>query len=142
MKKAKPDIRQRELGKIHILAKQAGMDDDAYRLMLREVGGVASSKDLSPLGRGKVLNHLARLTGQADPNAGRPANLAERPLLQKIGALLADAGRPWHYVTGGGKSGQSMVQRLAGVDRLEFATDEGLRKIVAALEYDKRRRAR
>lgn len=138
----KPDIRQRELGKIHLLAKKAGLDDDAYRLMLREVAGVSSSKDLNPLGRGKVLDHLSRITGTVDPNAGRPNNLAERPLLRKIGALLADSGRPWAYVTAKGKKGTSMVQRLAGVDALEFATDEGLYKIVQALEVDKRRRER
>ncbi|BBL70352.1 regulatory protein GemA [Methylogaea oryzae] len=140
-----PDLRQRELGKIHLLAKRAGMDRDAYEHMLREVSGIpglTSSKQLTPLGRGKVLDHLARITGAVDPNAGRPNNLAERPLLRKIGALLADSGRPWAYVTKAGKSGTSMVQRLAGVDALEFATDEGLLRIVAALEIDKKRRAR
>jgi hypothetical protein len=61
-------------------------------------------------------------------------------LVDKIGALLADKGRPWEYLTkpGEGKP-KSMLERITGKQRLEFCTAADLGKIVAALSYDARR---
>ena len=45
---------------------------------------------------------------------------------------LADQKLPWAYLTRSAR-GPSMCRRLAGVDALEFASDDGLRAIVTAL---------
>ncbi len=64
------------LAKIHIGASALkmiqGRDDETYRIMLREVAGVDSAKDLDEAGINKVLAHL-RACGWSDPT-WRPAS--------------------------------------------------------------------
>ena len=137
-------LRTRELGAIHIAAKSAGLDDDAYRAMLQAVCGVRSAADLDAAGRRQVLDHLrrqgqpsrsrARLDAAAH-TADRPRNFgsAERgPLLAKIEALLTAQRLPWAYA-------QGIARRVAKKDRLEFCAPAELVKVVAALTYQQRR---
>lgn len=64
----------------------------------------------------------------------KPSVSAERQgLVDKLEALLADAARPWNYA-------RAMALRMFGL-QLEWCTGDQLRRLVAALEYDKRRRA-
>lgn len=141
------DARNRELGAIHKRAAQLGMDthdkhpESEYRSMLWTLARARSAKDLDHAGRRRVLDHLgallvARGIKHRPANYGRkPVVTAERqPLLDKIEALLADAKRPWRYVG-------SMAKRMYRIDRLEWASPEQLRGLVAALEKDARRRA-
>jgi len=141
---ARPHRRRAELAKIHIGAKELGMDDDTYRGMLRAVAGVDSARDLSADGRRRVLA-MMRVRGfePRSPRQGRTPSVGEdrRLLMGKIEALLADAGRPWDYLTGKGSKGWSMLQRITGKERLEFCSGQDLHKLVAALEYDRKRRA-
>ena len=124
------------LAKIHIAKQQLAMDDETYRAMLRAVGGVASSRDLDSAGAAKVLRHLERCGFEPKAGAGRPRVAQPRAAqLRKIEALLADAGRPWEYVTG-------MVKRVCKADAIEFCDDAMLGKLIAALQYDANRRAR
>ena len=105
-----------------------------------------------------MLNEFARLgwnpkAGNShrhpNPNPRRPAPKAtETPpplpftgsgwgkdrLIAKIGALLAEAGRGWAYADG-------IARKMFRSDSLRFCDPEQLRNIVAALEYDKKRRA-
>lgn len=115
-----------------------GMDEDARRDMLQAVVGVRSTKDLQPAQWSKVLNHLNTLTHY--DNGRKPTRPApdKAALMSKIEAQLADMKLPWHYLTSA-KHGKSMCQRLAGVDALEFATPDGLMKIVAALAYKQKK---
>ncbi|HWP00034.1 MAG TPA: regulatory protein GemA [Methylococcus sp.] len=130
---------QRQIAAIHVLKAKAGLDEDTYRRMLREIGGVDSSKKLTPLGRAKVLAHLRRLTqppiGEHGTRSypGRPHTTDQRPMLRKIEAILADARRPWSYA-------ESLARRMAKKERLEFCTDAELHKIVAAMMIDQTRR--
>lgn len=140
---ARTDPVRRQLVAIHVLKSKAGMDDSSYRAMLREIGGASSSKDLTATGRAKVLDHLRRITQppvakpRSRPYPGRPHTTDQRPLLQKIEAQLTEAGRPWNYAT-------AVLKKVSQsrAERLEFATDEDLRKVVAALNYDARRHGR
>lgn len=129
-----------ELAKIHIAKKQLAMSDDAYRALLDSVAGVASSKDLSPKGRADVLERMKTLGFDGKKRyPGRPNTIAGNPQLQKIEALLADAKRPWTYLTAKGKT-PSLLERLTGKQRLEFCSSVDLGKVIAALEIDRRRR--
>lgn len=135
-------VRRAELAKIHIAAKQLGLDRDAYEDMLWAVARVRSAADLDEPGRRRVLDHLKAVGFKARPGAqprpGRPHNLAssERgPQLGKIEALLATAGRPWAYADG-------MAARMFHVDRVAFCTPEQLHKLTAALVYDAKRHGR
>ncbi len=127
------DAYRRQLARIHCLKKELGLDDDTYRHMLREIGGGDSARDLTPDGRAKVIRHLARLAGGRRQYPGRPHNADIQPQIGKIEALLAEAGRPWGYAI-------ALCKRIAKKDRLEFCSVEELRKIIAALEYDRNRR--
>jgi phage gp16-like protein len=133
------------LAQIHIAKKQllqAGvMDDDGYRAMLFAQARVKSAADLDHAGRAKVLAHMRRLgaklghEGKPFARRGDKAPQDRKAQLDKIEALLADAGRPWAYL-------QGMVKRICGVDALEFCTSEHLGKLIAALTYDQQRRAK
>ncbi|WP_136414794.1 regulatory protein GemA [Herbaspirillum sp. ST 5-3] len=131
--------RNKEIRLIQIAKRQLNMDDDVYRGLLREVGGVDSSTRLDAAGRGRLLDRFARLgfvsTARAKRAAKGSMNVApdRAKLLAKIDALLLSQGRDRRYVEEG------MVQRICKVDSLSFCTPEQLVKLVAALQYDKKR---
>lgn len=131
------DARRRELSRIHCLARDLGLDRTTYETVVHTVTGAASAGDLDAAGRRKLIAHLRGKRGitdnRHDPDA--PHNLAHRPMLRKIGGMLAEAGRSWSYA-------EALARRVAKRDRLAFCSDAELRKIVAALMYDKGRRAR
>ncbi|WP_375591737.1 gp16 family protein [Chitiniphilus eburneus] len=129
-----------DLAKIHIARQQLGMDDATYRAMLQNVAGVSSARDLTTTGAARVLQHLERCGWRPTTGHGRRpvVTAARRAQLEKVEALLADAGLPWAYLTGGRPS---MLRRLAGVDQLEWASHDGLRNVIAALAIQARRRA-
>ena len=62
------DFKQKQLARIHIIKKELGLDDDAYRRILKRIGNVESSTDLTALGRARLLKHLEEckfvLTGE------------------------------------------------------------------------------
>ncbi len=122
------DLRRRELAAIHIRAKERGLDEHTYREMLREVAGVTSARDLDGAGRQKVLQRLA-------PRPTAPHRQSADPMVRKIYALLGD--RPASYAAG-------ILRRMFGADApdaIEWATGEQMRNVIAALEYDRRRKA-
>ena len=129
-------IAKSTLAKIHIAKQQLAMDDDSYRAMLRSVGGVESAKDLDTAGAANVMRHLERCGFRPKSTGGRRPRVAapRAAQLRKIEALLADAGRSWEYLGG-------MVRRICKVDAIEFCDDTMLGKLIAALQYDARRRA-
>ncbi|MBA5605855.1 regulatory protein GemA [Duganella sp. FT3S] len=129
--------RNANLAKIHIAKKQLAMDDDTYRAMLLAHGGVSSSKDLTLIGAAKVLAHLERCGFKPKASGGgkRPnAAAANRGLLGKIEAQLADARRPWSY-------GHGMAKKMFNIDKIDWLNAEQLGKIIAALSIDAKRRA-
>lgn len=115
--------------------KALGLDDDSRHAMMLAVTGKASSRQFNALDWARVLDHLNKLSGHGQPGAGKPATWRAgcEALGGKIAALLAEQKLPWRYLTHGANGKPSMVKRLAGVDRLEFADAQGLSAIVAAL---------
>lgn len=136
----KTESRRSLLAKVHIAAKALGLDDETYRDMLEALTGKRSAGKLTEKQLVLVVAALrAKGWNDGDPRPARkkPAPRATpgcAPLLGKIEALLADAGRPWAYAAG-------MAQRMYQVERLEWAKPEQLRGIIAALVKDARRRA-
>ena len=128
--RAEAELRRRELAAIHIAARQAGLTDDAYRDMLYAVAGVRSAADLDARGRAQTLDLLR---GRRKIPAPAPD---KRRLIAKIRALLES--RPDAYA-------EAILQRMTGHPHrapLAWATPEQLRKVVAALSYDARRKGR
>lgn len=130
------DIRKRELAQIHIAKNALGMDDDTYRTMLVRVAKVGSSADLNWQQRKKVLDEMRRL-GWKNPKFGRrPLPAPDRAkLVQKIEAFLAERKLTWAYA-------DAMAKRICKVEAVQFCMPEQLQKLVAALEYDRRRRTK
>lgn len=127
------------LAKIHIAKKELAMDDDTYRAMLLSVAGVSSSKDLTEVTAPLVLAHFQRC-GWKPKSAvkfGRKPRVGQgrQALIGKIEALLAEAGRPWHYA-------DAMAQRMFQVEKTDWLDSEQLQKLVAALTYDAKRHGR
>lgn len=132
--------RAAEIRLIHVARRELAMADDVYRKLLREIGGVASSSDLSATGRQRLLDHFARLGFVSTARQKLAAKGAMRgtpdraSLLAKIDALLLAEGRDRRYIEPG------LVRRICKVDALAFCTPEQLTKLVAALTYDQRRK--
>jgi phage gp16-like protein len=137
MAKTQTDHRRAELAKIHIAKKDLGMTDDDYTAMLTAITGKTSAGDLNARQRREVLEHLAGL-GFKNKRAGKRPFQGKAPMtkdgyLAKIEAMLTEAGRPWAYV-------DAMGKHMFGIDRVRFCTGDQLRRIVAALVYDQKRR--
>lgn len=127
---------RKDIQLIHIAKQQLGMEDETYRDMLWSVARVKSSTSLDYAGRKKVLDHMKACGFKPlNKNAGKPANVKAdlAPLMGKIGALLADMKLPWAYLTASRDGTPCMLKRIAGVDKLEWASAEQLQALVAAL---------
>lgn len=137
----KTESRRSLLAKVHIAAKALGLDDETYRDMLEALTGKRSAGKLTDKQLVLVLAAM-RNKGWKDEDP-RPARKNPQPratpgcqlLLGKIGALLADSGRPWAYAVG-------MAKHMNYPERLEWAKPEQLRGIIAALTKDAQRRAK
>lgn len=145
--------RRSELAKIHIAAKQLGMDpgdkrqDSDYRTMLWTAARVRSSADLDEHGRLAVIEHLRKCGAKfARPKKHqRPHNYNRLPeYVTKVEALLADMKLPWSYADTlarnitGGNGGED---KDPGVERLAWVKEEKhWRAIITALtvEHEKR----
>ena len=133
--------RKTELAKIHVAKQQMKLDEDTYRALLARITGKDSAADLTAPERNAVLNEFYRLGWSAKSHRIPDRKAAARPavdwdkgkLISKIGALLADAGRPWAYADG-------CARNMFALTSIRFCTTQQLRKIVAALVDDQRRR--
>lgn len=123
---------RRDLARIHILAKQAGLikgkDKSAYQRMLGEVSGVSSSTALDAAGRGAVIRHLIQASQDAGRPSypGRPRHCDGNAQLGKIEALLADNGLPWSYADG-------IARQMYDKDRIAFCDSVELTAVITAL---------
>lgn len=134
-------FRKDELAKIHVAKAQMKWDDDTYQAILQRITGKTSAADLTARERAAVLDEFYRLGWSAKNHripdrkaTARPTVEWDKgPLIGKIGALLAEAGRPWGYADG-------CARRMFGLASIRFCTSDQLMKIVAALMYDQKRR--
>jgi hypothetical protein len=105
---------------------------------------------LDARGRGALLDELRRLGAstlgrapkrQRDPaeierlmaSAPRDARDEIKPMVRKIAALLADARRGWDYAHG-------LADKMFLVKRVEWLRPDQMRRMIAALSIDQRRR--
>ena len=138
VKKSTQQSRRRAaLAKIHIAKKQLQLDEETYRAMLWEVAEVDSAADLDLRGLDKVLDHLADRGAKFTDHGRQPGKItphrSKRRLLWKIYQLLGDRSP---------KYAAAILRNQGGPDALEWATPAQLHKVVAALEYDRKRKAK
>ena len=133
--KTAEQYRRSELAKIHMAKKDLGLDDDAYRDVLKNICGVDSAKHLDSQGRFKLLKHFANLGwGKTRPKYGRKpsVNSDKTALMGKLEALLADGRLPWSYA-------DSMAKRIFKVDKVGWLQAAQLHKLVAAMQISANR---
>jgi hypothetical protein len=129
-----------KLAILHVARKQLGLDDDAWRGLLRGVAGVESSRDLSPAGFELVMARLAGLgfvsTSPLKPLPARRgmASPAQAQLMRHL----------WGVYTDGQGTEASLGKWLHGhfkVSALRFV-DTGLApKVIAGLRHMLERKA-
>jgi phage gp16-like protein len=128
IKKQKPH-RNNQLAMIHIARAQLGLDDETYRSIVRLVsnGRESSAGQLDYAERKKLLEHFEargwKNIKTATPTAAKRTN---QPLVNKVGALLADMKLPWSYADG-------IAKRMYNRDRVQWCEAEELRGVIAAL---------
>jgi phage gp16-like protein len=137
--KAAAELRRKhDLALIHQAKKALGIEDDDYRLILERITGKTSAAELHAAQRAAVIAHFRSLGWKPTPakrRHGRKPTVAQdaAALLNKIEALLSDAGRPWAYA-------DAMAKTMFQMDSIRFCQPAQLHKIVAALCVDQRRR--
>ena len=137
--------RSRAIGKVKLGQKLLGLDDGEYRGLLESVTGRRSAADLGLPDLGRVIEEMERLGACFERDGRRrrkrpaaKASAEKDPLIRKIRALLADAGRPEEYA-------ESILRRMTNHKHrtpLEWGTPGQLYKVVQALMVDQRRRAK
>ncbi len=131
------NLRKSELAQIHIAKTQLALADDEYRNLLIQITGQTSSKDLTWQQRKALLDHFKKLGFRVKANkAGRTKPIVSpdrASQINKIEAQLAEAGLPWSYA-------DAMAKRICKVDSINFCLPEHLNKIIAALNYQAKRR--
>ena len=142
-KSPKEANRNKDLSRIHILKKELGLDEDNYRALLKGLTGKDSAGLLDAKERWRVLCEMGKLlNGGKEPpkkkgkHPGRPARpmgQGRDALIGKMEAHLAEAKRPWSYAN-------SMAKHMFGVDLVQWLDADQLWRLVAALEYDQKRR--
>ena len=116
---------------IHAACRAAGIDDVERKRLQKDITGKASTKDMSYAEVNQVLDHMNRAAGYHAQD-GKPKDVDADPQLQKIEALLADMKLPWAYIHRT-KAGPTMVKRLTGKDRIEWADTAGKQAVITAL---------
>ena len=136
---AKPKTKaQIERGKlitlIHVAKNELALDDSTYRAVIKNSTGKESSKDCTTPQLRKVLDALKTKGFAVTPKETKPDVVdVNQPMIDKIGALLADGGYPWAYAKG-------MAKKMYNKEDLRFCNGDELRGIVAALAYNKKRK--
>lgn len=129
--------RRAALAKIHIAKKQLGLEDEAYRSILRRVAGQGSAGKCDARQLGAVLEELRRLgfRDSAKPSrTGGRRRLAEAPQHRKIRALWLSLWNLGAVEDSGEAALGAFVQRQTGVAALQWATPEALNTVVEALK--------
>ena len=129
----KKTSRNDRLATIHMGKKALNLDEDTYRDMLEQVTTKRSAKDMTMDDLLKVIQYLDQL-GFSKRNFGNKpkVKLSKEALIEKIEAYLTEDKLHWNYAKGIAKQ---MFQKEA----LEFCTENELWRIVAALEYKRKK---
>lgn len=119
---------------LHVAKRQLGLDDDAYRAVLRRTAGVTTSRALDNHGLDSVLAELERL-GWKGP-AGRKSFGGFRPGFAS-NAQLHIIRQLWLEFTGGTGTERGLerwLERQFKVSALRFVTHQVAAKAMTALK--------
>lgn len=136
--------RQALTAKIHIGAKELGLDEDTRRAVLKKITGHLSSKDCTDAQLIMVLAHYRSLgwspAGAAKPataarKAPRPArNPAKHPVAKKARALWISLHQLGAVRDPSERALEAFGKRQLGVDRLQWADQSQGHRLIEALK--------
>jgi len=130
-------IGTKEIRIVHVAKSQLMMKDEEYRAVLKSFG-VSTSKDLCFSQYEKLLLRFRAegfvLKSGNTRRRHAKASWDKEPMLKKIGALLASMKLNWKYADG-------IANHMFKVDVASWCTPEQLHKVIAALEYKRRKLA-
>jgi len=127
-------IAKSTLAKIHVAKKQLAMDDDSYRAMLRSVGGVESSKDLTPTAASRVLKHLERSGFKPVARLANKRSSADDAQSRKILALWLALHARGIVRNSSNEALAAYVKRQTGVEALQWLTAAQASRVIEALK--------
>lgn len=128
------DQRRRQLAAIHCARRDLfGDDEDSYRDAVWACCRARSAADLDEPGRLRLIEHFQKLGWRAGRKGRSTPAEGKAGLVGKIRAMLAQAKRPDAYADG-------MSKKMFKVERFEWLNEDQLRRLVAALNYDAKRR--
>jgi phage gp16-like protein len=123
-------IRRALLAKVHIALKDLGIDDDLYRLILREEFGVASSAALSAR---ELEALIARFESKGWKPSRTPKSKAQSAQAQ-VDALKERIGQKLIYSDFDETRLRGLVRRICGVDDLRWCGDAvRLKRLLAVI---------
>ena len=125
------DPRQAELAKIHIAKKDAGLDDDTYRGVLRAVAGKDSARDLDPAERRRVIDALSNKAGRRT----KPNGAARHEQARKARALWLSLHHLGEVRDPSEAAMDAFIRRQSNVDASAWMRDPAeARKVIEALK--------
>lgn len=132
-----PSLPPDKLKLIHVAKRQVGMADEVYRAMLRELGGVDSSKQLDPAGFAAFMDRF-KVLGFVNPNSHDAPPLDDdtrRPGMATLKQRKYVRGlfRKWHGADNP-KALRAWLQRTFHIADLRFATEVVARNAIEALK--------
>lgn len=143
-------VSKQQIKAIHALKNAAGIDDDTYRAMLRDFGGVESSTALTLRQAEALIDELKRKVGQEPWRKlkgkrhgdmdGRPG-MATAKQLRLIEATWDEVSRATNQEQRA-KALRAFVGRVAKVSDLRFLDRQGAGKVINALEAMTRKKSR
>lgn len=135
-KRAPTDQRRAWIGRVHAAAATLGLDDETRRALQLQVTGVESCARMTVRQLLEVMEALYQ-RGYPRPNREPMVSVERQPLVKKLQAQCQAQGYPYpEYVLG-------ISRKMFGEGAptvVAWHTPDQLRKLVAALTYDQKRR--
>lgn len=138
-----PQTRQQMIQKIHIGKAELKMDRECYTRFLLET---VDKHSCSVMTDGELMQVLQAMKEKGfkvkskqhgkKPDVGNaPTNQIRKRYMDKIEAFLTEMQKPWNYA-------HAICKKSFGIDRLQWCTEEQLRKIVQMLAVSAKRHGR
>jgi len=127
-----------DLAKIHIAAKELGIFDDDYRMVLWERYKKSSAKDLTPRQAWDLLSHFKQKGWRPRSSTGRSKKKdvaqAQDPQSRMIRALWIELKKIGVLRDSTERALASFVKRMTGIDRLEWCDPLDKNRVIEALK--------
>jgi len=133
LRKPAAPFRNAMLAKVHLAAKELGLDEDSRRDILERITGQRSAAGLDDRQLDKVLDEFKRL-GWKPMSKGAGPKAADSPMARKARAMWLSLWNLGVVRTGTEKALEAFGARQLGVDRLQWADQSQGYRLIEALK--------